>query len=300
MLKINAILKRILLICFLLSCHLALSQSSSLSGTILLDDGDLAIGANVYIKDLSLGVTTDFNGKYTLTGVKNGKYDVTISYIGFESISKRIDFNGKAIQFDTTLVVGGINLKDVVVVGYGTQIKKEISSSIVTLSADEIKDKPSTNFSSSLQGKAAGVQITNDNGVAGASTSIRIRGVNTLSGGAEPLYVIDGIPLMNDDISESSSRNGYNISPLSLINPNDIENITILKDASATAIYGSRGANGVILITTNSGSSGKPKLKLDVSSGVSSETNRITMLNSQQYVELYQQAWENDETIHLI
>ena len=145
-----------------------------------------------------------------------------------------------------------------------------------------------------LAGKAAGVQITNDNGVAGASTSIRIRGVNTLSGGAEPLYVIDGIPLMNDDISESSSRNGYNISPLSLINPNDIENITILKDASATAIYGSRGANGVILITTKSGSSGKPKLKLDVSSGVSSETNRITMLNSQQYVELYQQAWEND------
>ena len=99
---------------------------------------------------------------------------------------------------------------------------------------------------------------------------------------------------MNDDISESSSRNGYNISPLSLISPNDIENITILKDASATAIYGSGGANGVILITTKSGSSGKPKLKLDFSSGVSSETNRITMLNSQQYVELYQQAWQND------
>ena len=178
-------------------------------------------------------------------------------------------------------------------VGYGTQIKKEISSSIVTLSADEIKDKPSTNFSSSLQGKAAGVQITNDNGVAEALPLLESEGKYPFRW-REPLYVIDGIPLMNDDISESSSRNGYNISPLSLINPNDIENITILKDASATAIYGSRGANGVILITTKSGSSGKPKLKLDVSSGVSSETNRINMLNSQQYVELYQQAWEND------
>ena len=278
----------------LLLCQLIKAQTGSLSGTISLDDGDVAIGANVYIKALNQGVTTDIDGRYNLTGIKTGKFEVTISYIGYKSFSKLIDFNNKAIQFDTTLMLDGVNLDQVVVVGYGTQIKKEISSSIVTLNADEIKDKPSTNFSSSLQGKAAGVQITSDNGAAGASTSIRIRGVNTLSGGAEPLYVIDGIPLMNDDISESSSRNGYNISPLSLINPNDIENITILKDASATAIYGSRGANGVILITTKSGTTGKPKLKIDVSSGVSSETNRITMLNSKQYVDLYQQAWQND------
>ncbi|MEC8610755.1 MAG: SusC/RagA family TonB-linked outer membrane protein [Bacteroidota bacterium] len=270
------------------------AQTGALSGTISLDDGDVAIGANVYIKALNQGVTTGIDGSYNLTGITTGKFEVTISYIGYKSFSKLIDFNNKTIQFDTTLMLDGVNLDQVVVVGYGTQIKKEISSSIVTLNADEIKDKPSTNFSSSLQGKAAGVQITSDNGAAGASTSIRIRGVNTLSGGAEPLYVIDGIPLMNDDISESSSRNGYNISPLSLINPNDIENITILKDASATAIYGSRGANGVILITTKSGTRGKPKLKIDVSSGVSSETNRITMLNSKQYVDLYQQAWQSD------
>jgi len=287
-------LKRIILIFFLAISQIANSQNSFLTGSILLDDGYPAVGANVYIKELNLGAISDFNGNYNLSNISNGTFDVTISFIGYESISKEITFKDNNIQFDTILYVDGVNLDQVVVVGYGTQIKKEISSSIVTLSADEIKDKPSTNFSSSLQGKAAGVQITSDNGVAGASTSVRIRGVNTLSGGAEPLYVIDGIPLMNDDISESSSRNGYNISPLSLINPNDIENITILKDASATAIYGSRGANGVILITTKSGSSGKPKLNLDISSGVSSETNRITMLNSQQYIELYQQAWEND------
>ena len=287
-------MKRIILIFFLAISQIANSQNSFLIGNILLDDGYPAVGANVYIKELNLGAISDFNGNYNLSNISNGTFDVTISFIGYESISKEITFKDNNIQFDTILYVDGVNLDQVVVVGYGTQIKKEISSSIVTLSADEIKDKPSTNFSSSLQGKAAGVQITSDNGVAGASTSVRIRGVNTLSGGAEPLYVIDGIPLMNDDISESSSRNGYNISPLSLINPNDIENITILKDASATAIYGSRGANGVILITTKSGSSGKPKLNLDISSGVSSETNRITMLNSQQYIELYQQAWEND------
>ena len=287
-------MKDFLIIFFILLCLPVFSQTSSISGKIILDDGDVAVGANIFIKDLNQGTTSDINGYYNLTGIKNGKYEVAISYIGYKSISKFISFNDKTILFDTTLVVDGVNLEQVVVVGYGTQIKKEISSSIITLNADEIKDKPTTNFSSSLQGKAAGVQITSDNGVAGSSTTVRIRGVNTLSGGAEPLYVIDGIPLMNDDISESSSRNGYNISPLSLINPNDIENITILKDASATAIYGSRGANGVILITTKSGSTGKARLKIDVSSGVSSETNRITMLNSKEYVELYLQAWEND------
>jgi len=287
-------MKNFFLIFFTLLYLQGFSQSSSLSGNLTLNDGDVAIGANIFIEDLNHGTTSDINGNYKLTGIINGKHEVTISYIGHKSISKLISFNDNAILFDTTLINDGVNLEQVVVVGYGTQIKKEISSSIIILNADEIKDKPTTNFSSSLQGKAAGVQITSDNGVAGSSTSIRIRGVNTLSGGAEPLYVIDGIPLMNDDISESSSRNGYNISPLSLINPNDIENITILKDASATAIYGSRGANGVILITTKSGSTGKAKLKIDVSSGVSSETNRITMLNSKEYVELYQQAWEND------
>ena len=111
--------------------------------------------------------------------------------------------------------------------------------------------------------------------MAGSPTSIRIRGVNTLSGGAEPLYVIDGVPIINEDISESASRFGYNTSPLSLINPNDIEDITILKDASATAIYGSRGANGVILITTKSGKSGKPKLSISYNTGLSTETNRL-------------------------
>ena len=150
-------------------------------------------------------------------------------------------------------------LDQVVVIGYGTQIKREISSSIVSLKSEELENKPNNNFSSSLQGKAAGVQITTDNGMAGAPTSIRIRSINTLSGGAEPLYVIDGVPILNEDISESANRFGYNTSPLALINPNDIEDITILKDASATAIYGSRGANGVILITTKSGKSGKPK-----------------------------------------
>ena len=280
----------LLFLCFSISSY----SQNSITGVTLLENDDFAIGANIFIDELNIGTTTDVNGKYNLSEIPNGNYNVTFSFIGYETIIKNITFQESDIFLEINFISTSLSIDQVVVVGYGTQIKKEISSSIVTLDGDDIKDKPSTNFSSSLQGKAAGVQITNDNGIAGSTSSIRIRGVNTLSGGAEPLYVIDGIPLMNDDISESSSRNGYNISPLSLINPNDIENITILKDASATAIYGSKGANGVILITTKSGSEGKPTLKLDISSGVSSETNRIEMLNSNQFIDLYKQAWEND------
>ena len=169
-----------------------------------------------------------------------------------------------------------------------------MSSSIVTISSEDFKEKSNNNLSSNLQGKAAGVHITNDNGVAGGQTTIRIRGTNTLSGGAEPLYVIDGVPILNNDISDSQNRFGYNTSPLTLINPNDIEEISILKDASATSIYGARGANGVILITTKSGKSGKMKINLNYKYGVSSETNRLKMLNGKQYLDLYKIAWTND------
>ena len=125
-------MKDFLLIFFILLSHAVFSQTSSLSGNIILDDGDIAIGANIFIKDLNRGTTSDINGYYNLTGVKNGKYEVTISYIGYKSISKFISFNDKTILFDTTLVVDGVNLEQVVVIGYGTQIKKEISSSIIT------------------------------------------------------------------------------------------------------------------------------------------------------------------------
>ena len=116
---------------FILLSQLVFSQTSSLSGNIILDDGDVAIGANIFIKDLNLGTSSDINGDYNLYGIKNGKYEITISYIGYRSISKSITFNDKTIQFDTILVVDGVNLDQVVVVGYGTQIKKEISSSIL-------------------------------------------------------------------------------------------------------------------------------------------------------------------------
>ena len=266
----------------------------TIQGTVKYLDGTYAIGANIIIEELQLGTTTDLNGTYKIYNVPKGKHTLKIKFIGYNEISKNINVSeNKTYQFNGILEENREVLDQVIVVGYGTQVEKLVSSSVVKISADDINNSINNNFTSTLQGKASGVQITTDNGMAGSSTSIRIRGVNTLSGGAEPLYIIDGIPLQNNDISESS-RFGYNTNPLSMINPRDIENITILKDASSTAIYGARGANGVILITTKKGKANKSKLEINYKTGLSTETNRLNMLSANQYVDLYSLAFEND------
>ncbi|GIS08416.1 MAG: SusC/RagA family TonB-linked outer membrane protein [Flavobacteriales bacterium] len=286
--------KSITFIIFNFFVLISLAQNS-INGKIVDENGDPAIGSTISIKGTTLGTTADISGNYQLDNIPNGTQTLVISFIGYKTINQTIIIGeNDQLSYNATIFPENKLLDQVVVIGYGTQIKREISSSIVSLKSEELENKPNNNFSSSLQGKAAGVQITTDNGMAGAPTSIRIRGINTLSGGAEPLYVIDGVPILNEDISESANRFGYNTSPLALINPNDIEDITILKDASATAIYGSRGANGVILITTKSGKSGKPKININYNTGLSTETNRLEILNADQYVELYKQAWTND------
>jgi len=287
--------KLIPFILFYYSVIFSMAQNS-INGNITDESGNPAIGTTIIIEGTTIGTTADISGNYYLSNIPIGTQTLVFSFIGYNTIKHTVEIHeNKQLTFNTTIRPDNLLLEQVVVVGYGTQIKREISSAVVSIKAEELENKPNNNFSSSLQGKAAGVQITTDNGMAGAPTSIRIRGINTLSGGAEPLYVIDGVPVLNEDISESASRFGYNTTPLSLINPNDIEDITILKDASATAIYGARGANGVILITTKSGKSGKPKLNFSYNTGISTETNRLEMLNSNQYVDLYKQAWINDE-----
>ena len=288
-------MRKLLLINLLFINSILSFAQGNIDGTVIDENGEPLIGVTVFINKTTFGTTTDLNGYYKLTNLPNGNQTIKFSFIGYITQEQNIKIESNSyINLNMTMKSDNLLLDQVVVVGYGTQIKREISSSIVSVKTEELENKPNNNIASSLQGKAAGVQITTDNGMAGGSASIRIRGVNTLSGGAEPLYVIDGVPILNDDISESASRFGYNTSPLTLINPNDIEDITILKDASATAIYGARGANGVILITTKSGVEGKPKINFSYNTGISTETNRLELLNANQYVDLYKQAWVND------
>jgi len=187
---------------------------------------------------------------------------------------------------------------DVVIIGYGRSSRRNVVGSISTVNGKEITELPTQSFEGSLQGKAAGVQVTVGSGMAGSASLIRIRGAASISAAGDPLYVVDGIPITQDYFMNRANGSnwggGFNNNPLASINPEDIENIEILKDAAATSIYGSRGANGVILITTKRAR--KSGLKFDISTrvGISMPTNKPNMLSGKEWLQLYQEAWEND------
>ncbi|MFN8277558.1 MAG: TonB-dependent receptor [Chitinophagales bacterium] len=274
---------------------LSVAQTATITGKIISDTKEGLIGATAKIKGTTIGAAADLDGNYLIQNAPLGKQVLVFSYIGYTPQELTVTLEvGENPQRDIVLKEDKLMLNEVVVVGYGTQVKRELTSSISSVKGDDLKDVPVYNFTSGLQGKASGVQITTDNGLAGAATTVRIRGTKTLSNTAEPLYVIDGVQIVAFDISDAAGRLGYNTSPLSSINPADIENVEVLKDAAATAIYGARGANGVIIVTTKSGKAGKTKIDVSYTGGISQPANTIKLLNGQQYVDLYKEAWRND------
>ena len=274
---------------------LSYGQTGTINGTILDDKKEPVMGATVKIKGTGLGAATDMDGKFAILNVPTGKQVLQLSYIGYVSGEQTLDVTeGITTAPAYTLKEDNKVLDEVVVVGYGTQIKKDVSSSLSEVKSDALADKPVYDFTSSLQGQAAGVEVTTDNGLAGATTTVRIRGTKSLSNSAEPLYIIDGVPIVSYDISNADATSGYNISPMSSIDPADIESVVILKDASATAIYGSRGANGVIVVTTKHGKAGKPKVDVSFTTGLSQAAHVISLLDGPQYEKLYNEAYAND------
>lgn len=212
----------------------------------------------------------------------------------FAQDSGRNDRGGE----DTTKNQDAESVGDVVIIGYGRSSRRNVVGSISTVNGKEITELPTQSFEGSLQGKAAGVQVTVGSGMAGSASLIRIRGAASISAAGDPLYVVDGIPITQDYFMNRANGSnwggGFNNNPLASINPEDIENIEILKDAAATSIYGSRGANGVILITTKRAR--KSGLKFDISTrvGISMPTAKPNMLSGKEWLQLYQEAWEND------
>ena len=291
----NTRLRVLLVILFGVFYTLSHAQTGSVEGTVLNKDKEPVEGATAKIKGTNLGAITDTAGKFVILNAPTGSQVLQVSFIGYAAYEKAIEVTSGINTLPTVnLKDDALSLNDVVVVGYGTQIKKDISSSLSEVKGDVIGDKPVYDFTSALAGQAAGVLITTDNGMAGATTTVRIRGVKTLSNSAEPLYVIDGVPIVSYDISNADATSGYNISPLSNIDPNDIESVVILKDAAATAIYGARGANGVVVVTTKHGKSGKPKVDISYSGGVTQAAHVISLLDASQYEQLYTEAWKND------
>lgn len=233
------------------------------TGTVSDNNGLPLMGVNVIEKNTSNGTTTDFDGQFEITTTTENPV-LEISYLGF--ITREVSLTGESM-LSITLEEDLASLDEVVVIGYGNQRRGDINAAVSSINSDEIENIPQVSVDQLMQGRAAGVTVTQNSGQPGSAVSVRIRGVTSITGSNEPLYVIDGVPVSGDASNTSTSGrtaaadfNGSGqtgVSPLAALNPGDIENIDILKDASATAIYGSRGANGVVIITTKRGAKGR-------------------------------------------
>ena len=266
-------------------------QSAALNGTVVDAAGEPIIGANVLQKGTTNGTITDFDGKFTLN--VPAKAVITVTYIGYKTQEITLQPGQKNIKI--TLQEDTETLEEVVVVGYGTMKKSDLSGASVSMNEKALKGSIITNLDQSLQGRAAGVTAVSTSGAPGSSSSIRVRGQATINANAEPLYVIDGVIVQSQGQSGSSYGLGdalgngsvSTISPLSTINPQDIVSMEILKDASATAIYGAQGANGVVLITTKRGKAGEAKFTYDGMLAVQHQSKRLDMMNLREYATYY-------------
>lgn len=263
-------------------------QSLEIKGKVLGSDIGPLYGASVSEKGTTKGVVTDAEGNFSIS-VSGSQSILVISYLGYKTQELTV---GNQTTIEVTLRVAYEDLSEVVVIGYGEMQKSDITGSVSSVKAEEIKAVPATSFEQTLQGRAAGVQVSQTSGQPGAPASIRIRGVSSISASNEPLYVIDGMLINSSDATASASE-GPKISPLSAINPNDIESIEILKDASATAIYGSRGANGVVLITTKRGRSGVSTINFESYYGVQEVSKKLDLLNASQFGAFVNEARTN-------
>lgn len=278
------------LMTLLMSSHV-MAQESIVTGTITdANDGSPLIGANVLVKDAGVGSIADTEGRYSVN-VPKGKNVLVFSCIGYKEQTITLKPGQRTLNVrmaeDTEL------LDEVVVVGYGTMKKSDLTGSVTSIKSDELMKTNPISINQSLQGRIAGVQVNQNDGAPGAGVSIQIRGANSFSTSTEPLYIVDGIPFTTSG-TPGTGKDGMlqTTNPLSAINPADIESIEILKDASATAIYGSRGANGVVLITTKRGAKGKDNISFSANFGISKVVKKMDMLDGYTYAKYRNEAAE--------
>src|SRR5258706_9665172 len=272
-------LKGIILPALLLFSQFAIAQNKTITGKIIdSKEGTPIVGASVVPKGTRTGTTTNATGNFSIS-VAPAVTTLVITSVGYER--QEIDITGSS-TVDVSLISTGTNLNEVVVTGYGTSRRRDLTGSVSSVQAKDFVKGPVTNPDQLLIGKVSGLQIINSSGQPGAATIVKIRGNNSIRSGNTPLYVVDGFPL-----DGRSARPGYNAAglgqtpeanPLIYINPADIVSIDILKDASAAAIFGSRGANGVVLITTRKGTSGPTKIDVGASVGFAGIMRKIKVL----------------------
>lgn len=269
-------------------------QQSTISGTVRSADSSTPLaGATVSIVGTTISTTTDQDGSFTLQAPQS-EGTLRISFIGY--ITQEIPFDGSPVT--VRLFSDQNTVDEVQVIGYGETTRRFNTGSVVSISAKEIEQQPVTNVLSALSGRMTGVFVQTTNGLPGGNINIQIRGTGSIQAGTNPLYIIDGVPYDGETLGTGNVISSYNIvgsvNPLNILNPNDIENITVLKDADATAIYGSRGSNGVVLITTRKGKMGSTKINLNLNQGYSKIANHPKLLNLEQYLALRREAFAND------
>jgi len=262
----------------------SMNAQTTVTGTVTDALGPLS-GASVVVQGTTVGAVADFDGNYEIE-VPDGSETLVFSYVGYAPQEVAID--GRT-SINVVLLEDAQALSEVVVVGYGTQRKADLTGAVGSIDAVDIVKQPIVSPDQVLAGTISGVNITNRSGDPGAPVSVNIRGVGTLSADANPLYVIDGVPLVGTNNITVNTSSTTDSNPLASINPSDIASIDVLKDAASAAIYGSRGANGVIIITTKKGSRGDPKVTYDGYTSIASARETIDVLNVQQYIGIQQE-----------
>ncbi|NJD11879.1 MAG: SusC/RagA family TonB-linked outer membrane protein [Gemmatimonadetes bacterium] len=247
-------------------------------------------GVNVVLAGTTRGGLTSENGRYLLTGVPAGSYTVQAISIGYQSAEQAIVVSpNQTVVADLQMSTQAVKLQEIVAVGYGTQTRREITGAVASVSTEALEKSVVKSIDQVLQGTSPGVQVTTASSEPGGALSIRIRGTSSITGNSEPLYVIDGFPIENDIEGSSVGNAGRDRTtppnPLTTLNPSDIESISILKDASATAIYGARGANGVVIVTTKQGRGTRPQFTLDYYRGTQSLARRYDLLDAKGYMD---------------
>ncbi len=260
-------------------------QNRTIGGSVKDATGQPLPGVTIKVKGTTIGIISDSNGQFKISIPANAEI-LSFSFIGMKS--QELSITGKS-TFNIVMYEETVGLDDIVIIGYGQVKKADLTGSVQSIKGAEISVEKTGNFLEAMNGKIAGVQISSQSGELGSGVDINIRGSNSINAGTQPLYVIDGVQMdaNKNEIAMVSSQGGFGMNPMTGLNPNDIASIEVLKDASATAIYGSRGANGVVIITTKTGQAGRVKISLDVSLGASQAGKLYDVLDADTY-EMYQ------------
>ena len=271
----------------------AYAQSGSLTGEVTdAETGEALIGATVYIESIQKGSQTNIDGRYTINDIPTGNYEVTISYVGYKTFQENVQITSGSNTLNVELSVDLVGLDDVIVTGFGAIDRQAFTGTVSTVSSENLESVPVASIDQALQGNAAGVVVTSSTGTPGAVQQIRIRGLSSVNAGTSPLFVIDGVPVINGNNAASGATSSLGV--LSNINSEDIESITILKDAASTAPYGARGTNGVVVITTKQGRSGSTTYSVSAQRGVNSRAvDGETAMNAFNYDQYVQDATLN-------